>query len=295
MVRSRSRILSLRSVLSFAVILSAASLGSTAFADARSAAGGAAGGAPGSEHARAGHRHGGEGGVNDLLRAAESLPDLTSTQKDQLTKLKETARSAKPAMAAAHEALAAAVATQVDANKIDRAALASQVKAVSDAEAAEHAAHRTALDGLHTLLTPAQRTELANGIETKISAKEAKHAAREAQKAATGNAHANAKTSHEGAGPWGHALGLSPAQAQQIRASLQTNAPVTRPSMTDRATHAKSILDNFKADSFSASSVTPLAGGRQPGRMIDYAQAAVPVLTDAQRTELANLLRGETN
>jgi Spy/CpxP family protein refolding chaperone len=243
----------------------------------------------GDTSADGGAHHGGKGHhrPHDLLHAALRLPDLTDAQRSQIHTLEQGKRGPREAARAAHEALAQAVAAQVGApnvTSIDRSTLTAQLKAVSDAEAAVSTANAAALTGLHGVLTPAQRTELADGVSAKITEHEQKRAAHEAEK----NADANAKAPGDRGGPWSRALGLSPAQETQIRANLKA-AGISPPPRGGFEAQIQQELADFKKASFTAP-VT--AGGRPVGRMVDMAQAALPVLTNAQRTELANLLRG---
>jgi Spy/CpxP family protein refolding chaperone len=235
----------------------------------------------GGSHGRHGH---GRGHHGDLLHAALRLPDLTDAQRSQIENLEKAKRAPHAAARAAHEALAQAVAAQVDANKIDRTKLTAQLKAVSDAETAVKTANAAAVTSLHGVLTPAQRTELADKVSAKIAEHEQKRAAHDAEKTAD----RSAKTGPEHGGPWSRALGLSPAQETQIRANLKA-AGVTPPPHGGFDAQVQQELTSFKQASFTA----PVAAGGPPvGRMVDMAQAALPVLTDAQRAELSNLLRG---
>ena len=209
-------------------------------------------------------------------------------QRAQIHTLEQSKRAPHDAVRQAHEALAQAVAAQVDANKVDRSKLTAQLKAASDAEAVMKTTNAVALAGLHSVLTPAQRTELADGVSAKITEREQKHAAHEAQKSAD----ADAKTGNGGehGGPWGRALGLSPAQEAQIRANLAA-AGVAPPAHGGGGfeAHVQQELAAFKQATFTAPVAT---GGRPVGHVVDLAQAALPVLTNAQRTELSGLLRG---
>ncbi len=240
--------------------------------------------------ADAGGSHGGHGhGMHghhpgDLLHAALRLPALTDAQRSQIETLEQAKRAPHAAARTAHEALAQAVAAQVDAGKIDRTKLTAQLQAVSDAETAVKTANAAAVTSLHGVLTAAQRTELADQVSAKITEHEQKRAAHEAGTSAD----SSAKTGPEHGGPWSRALGLSPAQETQIRANLKS-AGVTPPAHGRFEAQIQQELTSFKQASFTAP-VT--AGGPPAGHMVDLAQAALPVLTNAQRAELSNLLRG---
>lgn len=279
-----------------AAALLAGALGSTAFAGVARADGGAssAASAPSAAGGGAdgGGRHGGHGrhGHHDLLQAALRLPDLTDAQKGQINTLEQSKRAPHLAARQAHEALAKAVAAQVDgpnAKSIDRNQLKPQLQAVISADAALEAANASALASLHGVLTPAQRAELVDKVSARMAEREQKHAAREAQKSSDTAAKTDAAGGERG-GPWGRALGLSPAQEAQIRANL-TAAGVTPPARGGFEAQAQQTLNDFKQPTFTAPVAT---GPAKAGRMVDMAQAALPVLTNAQRTELSNLLRG---
>ena len=278
-----------RKSLLVAAALLAGALGTSLTAGSARADGGTSFTSTGSEAGPgAGHRHGPHGGPggHDLVHAALRLPDVTDAQKSQIHALLQTERASHDSARQAHEALAAAVAAQVDAApgeiSLDKAQLKTQLKAVADADAAVEAARGAALAGLHGVLTPAQRVELADNASAKI----AQHDQKRAEWQAKNGGDAGAKDGHE-AGPWGRALGLSPAQETQIRANLKA-ANLTPPSRDAFEAQAQQMLTDFKQTTFTAPA--PVAA-RPSGRMVDVVQAILPVLTNAQRAELSSLLR----
>ena len=176
-----------------------------------------------------------------------------------------------------------------DAKSLDRDQLKPQLQAVLTADAAVEAANASALAGLHGVLTPAQRTELADKLSARMAEREQKRAAREAERSSDTSAKAGPAGGERG-GPWGRALGLSPAQEAQIRANLKA-AGVTPPARGNFEAQAQQMLNDFKQPNFTA----PVAASpAKTGRIVDLAQAALPVLTSAQRAELSTLLRGES-
>jgi Spy/CpxP family protein refolding chaperone len=222
------------------------------------------------EHA---HRHGGD--RQGLLGAALKLGSLTPDQQSAIQQLIAQRRTARAPIRQADAQVLEALAHQVDQATIDPQGLAPTLNVEKGAVASEVAVEQSALNRLHALLTPAQRTELVDGIEAHFG----RH---------MGARDAGAGGEHEGWGGGAHGLGLSPEQRATIRATLKADGGVGQ----GRA-HMHALLEAFRGDSFDAGTFVT---GFAPGEMAEkLAAAMVPVLTPAQRATFASHLRARAS
>jgi Spy/CpxP family protein refolding chaperone len=238
-----------------------------------------------------GHHH-----REGLLGRALKLDSLTSDQRSQIEQLMQSERTAHAPVRAADAAVLTALAQQVESGTINETALAPTVQARQSAEATARSSQQDAVVKLHAILTPTQRGQLIDAIEAGM----ASHA---------GHPHGGGDHNHGMLSHLSSELGLSDQQTQQIASTLHaqhashTNgaAPANAPPAGAPAHQA--WLESFRGDSFSPTppSAAPgpsggafaahAKGGMRGMRMEHVLEAAVPVLTSAQRTELATLLR----
>ena len=237
--------------------------------------------ANGSSSSDAHPHHRGRGG---LLQVAEHLDSLTPTQRTTVQQIAQTQRTAMAPVRQADAAVLTTLAQQVEAGAIDRQALAGSVQARESAGLAVGGAHRDAMQKLHDALTPAQRGQLVDTVE------------------ARGHAWMHGGDAGAGSGrlaAFGARLGLTPAQEDQIRANFRAGrAAEGAPAGRAHPGAGKAWLESFRTDSFQASaaasgdpSQAQAALDRRADRIEDWMQAAVPVLTPAQRSTLAGHLR----
>jgi Spy/CpxP family protein refolding chaperone len=213
--------------------------------------------APAHAHHHHGHRQG-------LLGAALTLDSLTPQQRAAIEGLIQQDRAARAPVRKADVPVLEALAHQVEQASIDPQGLAPTLDVEKAAEAAEVVVERGSLNSLHGLLTPSQRAQLVDGIES--------------------HQHVHHDRADAGAGHVGeHGLGLTPEQRAQIAANLR--AEVT----SGHRGQMRAMLGAFRGDTFDASQfVMGVAPGERAERL---AQAMVPVLTPAQRAILASHLR----
>lgn len=220
-----------------------------------------------------GHRMG-------LVGAALKLDSLTPAQRTAIEQLVQTRRSAETPVRQADAQLLTALAQQVEQAAINRAALAPSVTARENAALAARTVDLDTVQKLHDLLTPAQRGQLVDGIEA--------HFQGQAGKGERGHG--------ERLGMIAKKLGLTDQQKAQIAANFRAE----RQAEGDAGQHpdfraaGKAWLDAFRGDAFNASASAPNGAAmmeRRANKMEDLLAAAVPVLTPAQRAELASHLR----
>jgi Spy/CpxP family protein refolding chaperone len=221
-----------------------------------------------------------------LIGGALKLDSLTPAQRTAIEQLAQTRRTAEIPVRQADAQVLTVLAQQVEQASINRAALAPTVGARESAAVAARNVDLDTVQKLHDLLTPAQRGQLVDGIEARVQGQQG---------------HADG-----GKGEGGHRgehlamiakkLGLTDQQKAQIASNLRAErqAEGTPAQHPDFRGAGKAWLDSFRGDAFNASASAPNAAQgmeRRASRMEDLMTAAVPVLTPAQRAELATHLR----
>jgi Spy/CpxP family protein refolding chaperone len=215
-----------------------------------------------------GHRMG-------LIEDALALGSLTPEQRTAIEQLAQTRHTAEIPVRHADAQVLTVLAQQVEQASINRQALAPSVQVRDSAAAAAHTVQLDTLQKLHDLLTPAQRGQLVDAVEGQ-------------------------SRGHGGEGRRGHLaevakeLGLTDQQKQQIASNLHAEwaAQGDAGRHGDHRGAGKAWLEAFRGDAFNAN-----ASGANPNferradRMEDLFAAAVPVLSPAQRAQLATHLR----
>ncbi len=218
---------------------------------------------------QSGHRHPHRDG---LLREALGLDTLSPAQRSSIEALIQQRRDAAAPVRSADAQVLTMLAQQVEQASIDRQALAPALSAEQSAAVAENAVDRDALNKLHALLTPAQRSELVDRLE-----------ARTAQwRHGDGGRPGARRELHERMAK----LSLTPEQKAQIAANLRAERT---PGQGAHRGERREALEAFRGDSFDAGTLAHVE--RRGERAEKLAQAMVPVLTPAQRATLAGELR----
>jgi Spy/CpxP family protein refolding chaperone len=222
----------------------------------------------------------GHGWFGQALR----LDSLTADQRASIERVLQAERAATTPVRQARARVLTTLALQVEAGALDPGQLAPQVESQEGAARAALPATRDAIQKIHDILTPAQRSELVDAIES--------HGPRHAH---DGGA-ATTPLDHFGA-----KLGLTAAQKQQIASNLQAareaHATAADPAAPGggRWRTRRAWLESFRSDSFRASSLSgddaQAVMDRRRNRVEEVIQAAIPVLTPAQRAEVATHLR----
>lgn len=238
-------------------------------------------------------------------RVADALAQVP-LRNDQRTTIEQMARDAETRMAPASKAredLMLAIADQVQAGTIDRAALQPKIDAVATAHQTAQPGNRAAFEKLHDLLTPEQRTQFVAAMQS--------------------HPHEHARgENHEGfrgrMQKWASDLNLTQDQQDQIHDKIRSRFQAhfagavagTDEQKTDaiqdghvmwqgHVMHAqmKQTLEAFKGDKFSMDQVAPMQADAKPmanefaGHMLGLLEASLPILTADQRAAAANKLR----
>ncbi len=226
--------------------------------------------------------------VRMMADALSSVP-LRDEQRVEIEKLASDADARHVAAAGARAEVMTALAAQIEAGQIDRPALQAKIDAAADAANAAHPADQAALERIHTLLTPAQRSQVADAIESRHKAMRAEHS----------------HTSHmDRMNQWATDLKLTDAQGTQIAAvfaSHRASAAASRgehapdfKGMHKQGEHAtKGFAESFRSDTLTlpAPEDAHVHANGMADHFVGVAQAVLPLLTPEQRTLAAAKLR----
>ena len=213
---------------------------------------------------------------------------LRADQRAEIEKLATDAETRHASGKQARKDLMEAVALQVEANKIDRAALQPKIDLVAtDVEKARDA-DRAAFERLHAILDASQRAAFVSALEAKVHEKHGEHGD-------------HAKHGRAGMKQWAEDLKLTDDQKKQIFAALHDknedhhgdHARGDHEGMKERG--AK-VMEAFKSDHFVMNEVAPkvdvkAAANKMSDRMIGMLETALPILTPEQRTLAAQKIR----
>ncbi len=214
----------------------------------------------------------------------EALGDvpLTATQRAAIEQMASDAEARHAQARAARQDLLTTLAAQIEAGSIDRAALQPKLAAIAAAMQASQPADRSALEQLHAVLTPDQRAAFVDAV--------AAHAQQyKAEWKGKGGMH-----------QWAQELGLSDDQKAQIKAAIMQKMQAAGGQEDHEARGAKhqgaAVMAAFKQDTFVLDQVQPAKDvqqmvSRMSDRILGLAEAALPVLTPAQRSLAAQKLR----
>jgi len=217
-----------------------------------------------------------------FIREALAKVSLRPDQRPIIEQLGREAQVRHEPIQQARLALRGAIADQIAAGKIDRAALKPQLDALLSAIEQSRAADRVALGRLHDILDRGQRSQFVDALEAEF--------------------HGRGGHQHGGMGGarrWASDLNLTDQQTDQIRAALKAKFAGQREPMKEQyramREQGRQMLEAFRQDQLTLDASAPLFGRdkseRRVDRMLDLAEAAVPVLTPEQRAIAAAKIR----
>jgi Spy/CpxP family protein refolding chaperone len=221
------------------------------------------------------------GAVKVFGTALSNVP-LTSSQRAAIEQLATDAEARHAAARAARQDLLTTLATQVEAGSIDRNALQPKLAAITAAAQASQPADRAAFEQLHSILSPDQRAAFVDAVQAQAK-----------------QMHGQMKE-HMGLHEWAKDINLTDDQKSQIKAAvmqkLQAGGEQAKHEWKGAKHHGEAVMDAFKQDQFSLDQVAPAKDvGQMVGKMSDHllsvAEVALPILTPAQRTQVAQKLR----
>lgn len=199
--------------------------------------------------------------------------DLSPEQHAKLEGLRDLVTD-QGASREAKRAFASALVDQVEAGKVDRAALQDRVDDFVRYSAAREFLRVKAFEALHRVLTPEQRKLFVDKLEQRLDQMASEHPA------------------GQWLGKWSQALGLSDAQRQQLQPLVAAEASAHA---EHRATFRR-VLEAFKGDDFSFEKVVPDYDATAHAKgiadaIVSTAETVTRVLTPTQRATAARAAR----
>lgn len=266
------------------------------------------------ETAAASPRRPGRGMKSPLesVQQAVSTLQLRADQKTQIDQLfadaKASHEKAKQDGQAARKDLFTALAAQVEAGKVDRAALEPKIAAAGAVHTQARTADGVALEKLHAILDSSQRNALVDALEKEHAGHE--HGPRgdhgfagEEHEHDQGQAHARGERGERGHGSFFKDLNLSEDQKAKIHDAMKADWDQKKQAFemnkNGKGFHEgiKKALESFRGDTFSASAFAPPAGAPmmhdRAGGLVHFFEIATPILTPEQRTAAAADLRAK--
>jgi Spy/CpxP family protein refolding chaperone len=223
-----------------------------------------------------------QGHLKVVADALGEVP-LTAPQRATIEKLASDAEARHAESRAAHKELALAVAAQVEAGQMDRAALQPKIDALVAALQKAQPADRAAFEQLHALLTPDQRVAFVDALEARVTermgAMHDKHPLKQ----------------------WAADLQLTEAQRTQIHDAMKQRSQAAAqghegPPWAAGHHQGAQVMSAFKQERFVMDEVSPpkdvaAKAKAMSDHVLGLAEVALPILTPQQRAIAAQKLR----
>jgi Spy/CpxP family protein refolding chaperone len=217
--------------------------------------------------------------VGEALGDVPLLPE----QRKEIERLASEADARHATLAEVKQRAADALAAHVEAGKIDRAGLQPAVEAYADAWARTRIGDRTAVERLHALLEPGQRSALVDSLAERLEGRKKDKGSRMERLAALADE-----------------LKLTSDQIERLREVMQRK----RGERGDKGGHRKDwrrgkldeMLEAFAGDELSLAGMPAYddlraKAGRKAERILGKVETAMPILTDEQRKLAAAKIR----
>jgi Spy/CpxP family protein refolding chaperone len=238
------------------------------------------------------HRHHHGGGIAHFIAMSLDTLGTDEAKRPQIEKIQADLRACTAPARDQEKALLATLADGVAAGKVDTAKVDADVAQVGSAAEGIHACAVSALNQLHAVLSPGERSALVDKVQAHYEVwRQVNHEAQPGGQEKGGRLAALAAE-----------LNLTPDQVSQISAALKATFGGPRASHFDPAkaeAHLKSFETAFVADTFDAAAVHGNANGHfathGARRMSLFYETVAPLLTPEQRTALADHLRERAN
>jgi len=216
-----------------------------------------------------------------FMREALNKVALRPEQRPRVEQLASEASARHQSIKQARQTLRNALADQVQAGKVDRAVLKPQIDALLAAIEQSRAADRAALLRLHDILDKPQRNQFVDAVEAEFQGRRHEHGG------------------HHGMHQWAADLNLTDQQREQIRTALQDKFQGQHEAMKQQGKamreQGRQVLESFREDQFTLDANAPVFGRDKIeggiDRMLEFAGAAVPILTPEQRAIAAQKIR----
>jgi Spy/CpxP family protein refolding chaperone len=247
---------------------------------------------------KAHHRHHHHGGFAMFILMAADTVGATPEQQAAVDKIKADLHAKMGPAHDAEKALLLTLADGVAAGNIDMGKVDAAVAQVTTAAGQVHAATADAVNQLHAVLRPEQRSALVDKVE--------------AHWLIWKNANGEEATQHEHevGGRIHHiqtALNLSPDQVEKIKANFTAQMAAVTASQqakfdpAEAEAHFKAFGAAFASETFDAKTLTTGDATNAhmatwgATRMVRFYETVTPTLTPEQRTKLAEMIREHAN
>jgi Spy/CpxP family protein refolding chaperone len=253
----------------------------------------AAANAPADDDAASGlreyHRYHHHGGVTLFIAMSLDTLGVSPEQRTAVEKIRADLHARMEPARIAEQNLVTTLADGLAAANVDAAKVDAAVAQVTAAAAALHEATADALNALHAVLTPPQRSALVDKVVS--------HSAVWQKVNATETAPASPEGDH--VTRLARELGLTADQEDKIRAGLGGERAKAMPRLDPQeiATHLQAFGDAFRSEKFDARALTTASDANAhlvawgAAHMAHFLEAVSPVLTVDQRAKLAERLR----
>lgn len=206
---------------------------------------------------------------------------LRPEQRTTIEQLATEADARHTATRQAHVDLVNAVAAQIEAGKIDRAALQPKIDAAAEAWKASRPADRAALEKLHATLDANQRSAFVDALAAKMHAKGGEHM------------HMGG---HDRLEKLADDLKLTPDQRTQIATIVHDQMKAHHGDFKEGHEKGKAMMEAFKGDHFVMDEVAPASdihakANEMSGHFLGVVEQILPILTPEQRTIAAAKIR----
>jgi Spy/CpxP family protein refolding chaperone len=234
------------------------------------------------------HRHHHHGGVTLFIAMSLDTLGVSPDQHAAVDKIRTDLHARMEPTRAAEQTLMTTLADGLAAGSIDTTKVDAAIAQLASAAAAVHEASADALNQLHEVLTPPQRGALVDKVEAHWSVWQ-KANADEAGQTTPEDGHVATLATE---------LGLRADQVDKIRANLAEGIrAVPRLDPQEIAAHLRAFGDAFRSERFDARALATAKGADAhlvswgSAYLAHFIEAAMPVLTAEQRTQLAQRLR----
>jgi Spy/CpxP family protein refolding chaperone len=210
--------------------------------------------------------------MDRIVERALASVQLSSDQREAVDRIRGTLADREKVVRAARTDLMSSIAQQMSAGKVDRAALQQKIDAFVAAMKKASPGMRGALEELHGVLTPAQRSQLVDSIRQSIDEQK--------QQRGDGQHAMIEKMSKD--------LGLTRMQKREIKRAFDR----LKPTFDDAHQALDKVLDAFRNDTLSLDQVVPQR--EMNARAVSFAQAVID-LADTATTVLTAEQRGRVS
>jgi Spy/CpxP family protein refolding chaperone len=220
------------------------------------------------------------GHARAVADALSQVP-LRDDQRAEIETMAAASEQRHQTVTAAHAQVATALAAQIESGTIDRAALQPTIDAAVTAASASRPLDRAAMERLHALLTPEQRGQFVDAMES----------------AHGEHAHASHKARME---EWANDLKLTDDQRAQIAAILKSQHSAHHEDFKGMHAAGKGFMDSFRGETLAppmapADADLHARASEHADHLVAVITQVLPLLTPEQRSLAAAKIRAHAD